>query len=198
MISEKQVKRYCKEDISNIENYDKAIADTSQTWECHHRTEIWWNCSMQDLIDNECYYNRKACELIFLTPTEHSSLHKKGKLHPMYGKHHSTETKQKISESQKGKTLSEETKRKISKSHKSLKASDETRRRMSKARKGKSHASNGGYKHSDEWKAKAKEREHKKSAFYQKFGMTIEEYRKYNDLTCSCSAIRRMFKKGEI
>ena len=31
---------YCSEDISNIENYDKAIADKEQTWVCHHRLEI--------------------------------------------------------------------------------------------------------------------------------------------------------------
>lgn len=75
MISNRRVKEYCKEDPSKIENYDKAIADTTQTWHLHHRTEIWWNCSAQDLIDNECYYNRKACELIFLTPSEHQLLH---------------------------------------------------------------------------------------------------------------------------
>lgn len=75
MISNRSVKAYCKEDPSKIENYDKAIADTTQTWYLHHRTEIWWNCAAQDLINNECYYNRKACELIFLTPSEHQLLH---------------------------------------------------------------------------------------------------------------------------
>ena len=58
MINEKKAKRYCKEDLSKIKNYDKAIADTTQVWDCHHRTEIWWNCSAKDLIENECYYHR--------------------------------------------------------------------------------------------------------------------------------------------
>lgn len=40
MISENYVKRYCCEDISKIENYDKAIADTTQVWECHHKMEL--------------------------------------------------------------------------------------------------------------------------------------------------------------
>lgn len=40
MVNEKYAKSYCKEDISKIENYDKAIADTTQTWECHHRDEV--------------------------------------------------------------------------------------------------------------------------------------------------------------
>ena len=78
MINERQARKFCKEDISKIKNYDKAIADTTQVWHCHHMTEIWWNCTAQELIDNECYYNRKACELIFLTREEHVRLHKKG------------------------------------------------------------------------------------------------------------------------
>lgn len=106
MINERQAKRYCKEDLSKIKNYDKAIADTSQTWDLHHMTETWWNCTAKDLIDNECYYNRKACELIFLTPSEHHKLHNKGK-------HHSEETRDKMLKSHKGKKLSEEHRKKI-------------------------------------------------------------------------------------
>ena len=102
MISERSVKKFCKEDISKIENYDKAINDTTQIWDCHHRTEIWWNCSRQELKDNDCYYNRKACELIFLTPQEHRILHKKGKKREPFCEEHRI----KISEAMKGKTKS--------------------------------------------------------------------------------------------
>lgn len=111
MIDERRAKLYCKEDISKIENYDKAIADTTQTWHCHHRTEIWWNCTRKELIENECYYNRKACELIFLTPAEHKSLHHKGK-------HFSAEFRKKMSKANKGKILTEETKQNIAKAMK--------------------------------------------------------------------------------
>ena len=31
---------YCKVDISKIENYDKAMSDTEQVWDCHHRLEF--------------------------------------------------------------------------------------------------------------------------------------------------------------
>ena len=31
---------YCRGDISKIENYDKAIADTKTVWHCHHRREL--------------------------------------------------------------------------------------------------------------------------------------------------------------
>ena len=136
MIDEKRAKRYCKEDLYKIENYDKAIADTSQTWDLHHRTEIWWNCTAQDLIDNECYYNRKACELIFLTHAEHISLHHKGKTF-------SEESRKKISEAKKGKFLSEDTRKKMSEAKKGRTRSpfsEDTRKKMSEAMKGKVHS----------------------------------------------------------
>ena len=135
MISEKHVRKYCKEDISKIKNYDKAIADTTQVWHCHHMTETWWNCTAKELIENECYYNRKACELIFLTQEEHKRLHMKGKTL-------STEICRKISDSHKGKILSEETKRKLSEVnkgntyHKNKKHSKESRKKMSESHKG--------------------------------------------------------------
>lgn len=39
MISEQYAKKYCCDDISLVENYDKAIADT-EAWDLHHRAEI--------------------------------------------------------------------------------------------------------------------------------------------------------------
>ena len=128
MINEKRARRYCKEDLSKIKNYDKAIADTTQVWDCHHMTETWWNCSRKELIENECYYNRKACELIFLTKAEHRRLHNMNM---------SEETHRKLSEARKGRTLSEEQRRKISESNKRRTYSDDTRRKMSEVRKGK-------------------------------------------------------------
>lgn len=135
MINEKYVKKYCKEDISKIENYAKAMADTTQTWECHHRTEIWWGCSREDLIARNCYYNREAYELIFLTPAEHV------RLHNMYI---SEDTRRKKSDSMKGKNkgkiLSEETKEKMSKAKKGKPSPkrgqhlpEETKRKISEA-----------------------------------------------------------------
>lgn len=137
MINIIEAQKYCKEDISKIENYDKAISDSTQTWDCHHRTETWWNCSKQDLIDNECYYHRKACELVFLTHAEHTKLHNKGKKH-------SAETRRKMSDSHKGKVISKETCKNMSKSHKGKSSprkgvtlSDDTRRKISESLKGK-------------------------------------------------------------
>ena len=105
MIDKNRAIKYCKNDISLIENYDKAIADKTQTWQCHHRRETIY--SAKELIDIGEYYNRPAEELIFLTPNEHHRLHQ-------LGKHHSEDTRKKMSEAIKGKHHSEETRKKIS------------------------------------------------------------------------------------
>ena len=79
MINEKQTKNYSCEDISLIENYDKAISDTTQMWHCHHRAETNENKSRKALIAEGRYWHVFASELIFLTKAEHNSLHFKGK-----------------------------------------------------------------------------------------------------------------------
>lgn len=109
MIDIKRLKRYCKDDISLIENYDKAIADKTQTWECHHRRETIY--SAKDLIEIGEYYKRPAIELILLTKAEHTSLHFKGR----------KQTKNQI--------------QKRTNSHKGTKRSEETKCKMAEARK---------------------------------------------------------------
>lgn len=59
----------------------------------------------------------------------------KGKNHPMYGKHHTDDTKTKLSDINKGKTLSDETKRKISNSSKGRRHSEESKIKMSEIHK---------------------------------------------------------------
>lgn len=86
MICEYNAKKFCSEDISLIENYDKAIADTTKTWDCHHRLELDGEAerSMSEMKRVGLYFNRPASELIFLTHKDHMSLHLKGKTHPYY------------------------------------------------------------------------------------------------------------------
>ena len=74
MISVKNVKSFCKDDISLIENYDKAIADQTQTWICHHRRETIY--TSDELIEIGEYYHRPVSELIMLTRSEHAAIHK--------------------------------------------------------------------------------------------------------------------------
>lgn len=114
MISIRKSREFCKDDISKIENYDLAAADTTQTWCLHHRDEIRVlpsgmkvYRSKQELIENGRYFNCPANELIFLTRSEHQRLHMIGKTLSIEhsnklkaswkGKHHSAEVRQKLS-----------------------------------------------------------------------------------------------------
>lgn len=113
MINDVNVRKYCSEDISNIENYEEAKNDTMM-WECHHRAEILpcGNYSYRNLIDFNLYYDRPASELIFLRQDVHRSTHGKaraGILNFFYGKTHTTEAKVKMSEAKKGRKQSKET-----------------------------------------------------------------------------------------
>ena len=131
MINFRYAKSYCKDDISRIENYDKAISDQDKMWQCHHRREI--TTPRKQLIENNQYFNRPADELIFLTKSEHKSLHNKEIKF-------SDEIKIKLSEAHKGMKLSEETKQKMSIAKKGIKRkpfTEETKRKMSEAHKGK-------------------------------------------------------------
>ena len=150
MINEKQAKKYCRDDLSKIENYEQAIADKTQTWDLHHRLELTLDgefaLSHEQLKMHDMYYNRPYYELIFLTPAEHHKLHNKsktlsedtrrkigeamkGKIPWNKGKHQSDETRRKLSEEQKGKIPWNKGKHDI--------YSEETRKKMGEARKGR-------------------------------------------------------------
>ena len=134
-----------------IENYDKAIADTTQTWACHHRLETHnsdgerrlVDISKAELIALGMYYDRPPEELIFLTIAEHRELHSfgiKGKPSSRKGKRVSEETKRKISEANKGRCRTEEAKRKMSEAkkgktpwNKGKHCSEETKKKLSEA-----------------------------------------------------------------
>ena len=128
MINEYYAKKFCCEDLSLIENYDKAINDTTQTWQCHHRGEILpcGRFSSNDLKKFGLYYKRPAAELIFLTKAEHSSLHKRGV--PL-----SEEHKKALSKALKGVPLREEHKKAIGKAHKGVKLSEATKKAIAEA-----------------------------------------------------------------
>jgi ligand-binding sensor domain-containing protein len=73
---------FCKDDISLIENYDKAIADESNNWVVHHKLGIREDyCNTADeLILMNLYFHRPASELIFMTKSEHVKLHNKARI----------------------------------------------------------------------------------------------------------------------
>ena len=120
-----------------IENYDKAIADLTQTWDCHHRKEEFFTC--KELIEKGEYYDVPPEDLIFLTKKEHYRL---------------DSSRKRISKTTKGKKLSEETKRKISEAHKGK--SKPWTSEWNKIHK-KGNKNTLGYKHSEETKKKLSE-----------------------------------------
>lgn len=126
MISERYVRRYCSEDLSLIENYDRAAADLENIWDLHHRAEILpcGKFSINDLKTHGLYWRRPAAELVFLPHSEHLKLH-------MKGRRVSDQTRRKMSDAWKGHSLSEETKRKISSSLKGRRVPERTRLKIS-------------------------------------------------------------------
>ena len=128
MINLTTVKRFCK-DYTKIENYEEAVKDTTQTWQCHHILgEI---LSSEQLKDHDFYYDVPPCMLKFVTKAEHNRLHNKGKKRAPFTEEH----RRKLSEAHKGKVFTEEHRRKMSVAHQNI--SDETRRKMSESQKGR-------------------------------------------------------------
>ena len=142
MINERKARRYCRDDLSKIENYDKAIADTTQTWDLHHRLELTLDgdfaLTREQLKMHDMYYHRPYYELIFLTHSEHRRLHMKNM---------SEEHRRKMSEALKGKSawnkgkkckpITEEHARKMHEAWKGKHHTEESRRKMSEAQKGR-------------------------------------------------------------
>jgi hypothetical protein len=120
MINLREVKKYCKEDVSLIENYDIAMNDKSQTWHCHHKLGVNTDyCNSTDELKlMGIYYDRPACELIFVTKDEHRKIHSVnsiGAKNGMFGTHKTEEEKVNLSKKLTGIKRSKETKEKMSK-----------------------------------------------------------------------------------
>lgn len=96
MISIKQLKSYCCEDVSLIENYEKAM-NSREKWVCHHRKEDEGYTATQ-LRELHLYYGRPASELICMRDEDHRSHHHRNKTV-------SAATKKVLSRKNKGKRI---------------------------------------------------------------------------------------------
>ena len=131
MINERMAKRYCKDNISLIENYEQAVNDPINKWVVHHRRETIY--SMEGLKEIGEYYHRPAIELIFMLKGEHARFHH-------IGKNHSEKAKKKMSESHIGKRHSDKSKKKMSESHIGKRHSDKSKKKMSESQMGNHNA----------------------------------------------------------
>ena len=176
-----RLKMYCQ-DYKSIENYDNAISDKENIWDCHHSGEILpcGKFSRDTLKKYGLYYNRPASELIFLTHSEHIRIHRTGK-------HHSDDIRMKISLAEKGKKMSEDSRMKISESNKGKPAwnkgkhhTEESKRKMSQSLKGRV-AWNKGIQISEEQKKKISESHKGKPAWNKGKHHTEESKRKMSE-----------------
>lgn len=117
MINYKLTQQYCRDNISDIENFEDAINDRTETWDIHHKREISENKSRSELESLNLVFNRPSNELIFLKRNEHMRIHQTHRLtkeyksmlserlsgsgNGMFGKHHSEESRMKMSDTRK-------------------------------------------------------------------------------------------------
>lgn len=114
MINEQTARKYCREDITIIKNYTEAIADKTRMWICHHiNGEPFTGFCTADLKKMNMYYQRPASELVFVSRSEHNTIHKKDISL-------SDESRKKMSDALKGRIFSDATRKKMSKSHKGM------------------------------------------------------------------------------
>lgn len=126
MISVKQARWFCADDISLIPNYKEAI-ESDEVWDCHHVNEIQPDgtiASAEHLIRNKVYYKRPWWELVFVSHVQHAKMHDDVNKAFKLGRH-SKEAKKKSALKQTGRVGA----------NKGKKYSEETRRRMSEAAK---------------------------------------------------------------
>ena len=113
--------------------------------------------------------------------------------HHFFGKHHTKETKQKLSNAHKGKILSEEHKKKIGEAskewHKKFGFTIEIKKKMSEARK--------GYKHSEETKRKISEANKDNTGGWNR-GLTKKDPRVMINAVRAAKTLRQLYKEKKL
>lgn len=87
-----ETKRYCREPLSNVENYEVAVSSPDR-YDLHHKDEIKIlpsgievRRSREELKEGGRYWHCPANELIFLPRVEHIKIHMYKYRHPLYGR----------------------------------------------------------------------------------------------------------------
>lgn len=173
-----------------IENYEKAINDTTQTWVCHHRLETHNSdgilrqvaLSQKELDALGMLYDRPPEEFIFLTQAEHRILHNSFRDYSKI----TDEARQNRSKAAKlrASKMTEEERRKVYGIWKGKKQSEETKRKMSVSIR------NTMNKMSEE------ERKEKYGRDFSEISKKYKEYRK-NGGTLQWNAFQKLISKSD-
>lgn len=192
MFNSKMAQRYCCEPIESIQGF-KAASESSEKYHIHHKFEEM-GLSIVDLKELGMYYNRPACELVFMNGREHIRMHSTRDLSEAY-KHilwkpghvpEFTETHRRhISEAKKGVPVSDEHRAKISESCKRTKQTIEYKTKITEILK-KSWTPERRSKQSETtrrvWATNAEFRENLKKKSSEMIHRDLEEYRKYKSV----------------
>lgn len=189
--------QFCKEP-EKIENYEKAKSENFVRWNCHHRLETHnsdgikrlVSISRQELMALGVYFDRPPEELIYLTVSEHTSIHSSTR-------HRTEEQKQKISNTLKGHQVSADVRKKISNKLKGQYIPEEVRRKISNTMKGGNSTSfKKGHKMSKETIMKMSESKKKLMAFKAKCYENYKDKMTWNQFQTFFRLNRRKFEAG--
>lgn len=138
MINLRFIKKCCKDDYTQIENYEQAINDNSQTWVLHHKLEIHEDYinSKEQMINMNLYYERPSNELIFLTKAEHNRIHTKHRKLSEETLKHKSEAMKSFWSSEEGSIRKQEMKPKLKLINLGRVRSEETKNKISNSKKG--------------------------------------------------------------
>ena len=128
-----QYEKFCKK-YYECEGYNKALNSNEEYFLHHIQGEN--NISVEELIENNLYYDCEPADLKWVTHSEHMTIHHKGKVL-------SDETKRKMSESGKVKVFTADHRKNLSEAMKGDKNPNkriDVREKISEAMKGKSHS----------------------------------------------------------
>ncbi len=169
--------RYCshKSDLKNNKHPNNHLQNAYNKYgKNNFKFEIIYICNEKDLDKKEIYW------INFYNSTNRKygyNLDSGGTIH----KHHSEETKQKISKLNTGKKLTEEHKEKLSKAHKGKKISEETKKKLAETSRGNKNTL--GRHHTEEAKQKISDKLRERKYTYGTKIICLNTLEVFNSIT---------------
>lgn len=157
-------------------NYYKQVQKLLKDWKLENNITERCDVHHRDDTEEALEYNNNHYELwgfnedgtfelgkyvLFMTAAEHAYYHHIGNKNHMYGKHHTNETRARISATEKGRMLTEEHKAKISAAKRGKTHTEEAKAKISAANRGRTRTEEHKSKISAAWKGKKRSEENK-------------------------------------